>query len=573
MAVQFKAMRVPSLPFAALALLTAIAFPMACATGVRSFDGDGDGGDNTSSGNAGGGGASSSGGVDAGPDAPPGTCLKAADCSALNDACSQGTCVNGKCEKAPANDFASCDDGLYCTQDDTCKDGQCVGGTAKYCASVGTCLIGICNENTDNCETVPGNDGALCDDADPCTQGSLCSAGTCAGGNPIDCSALDGVCAIGVCDPQKGCVQQPAPDGTACNDGLYCMINEVCMGGLCAGQPNSCAAPGDVCLVGSCNEAQDQCTTVPGPNGIQCDDGNLCTMSETCNGGVCNGGAPANQGGACDDKNDCTAVDVCANGKCAGTPIVNCINGDGCCAPGCTLAQDDDCNALGSPTYDASMTFQDALMSTTMTLAWDGNEFWSCSGGSNGGVRLARYSALGALVNSYQPGIDFRSVFTKGDGTSPVYAREYGSQQIRVQAAAGSFNNGIVLNGGAIDAQSAVVYDAATSQFVALNAGTVTRWTDAGAFVSNTTLVGFGNLNGENVYPQNRGIIAKGGLYLTYSNGVISSWDQNGQRQKTSVLNGAGVGFDSHFSLSYGKGMVWIVDAAGGTWRGYNVGI
>lgn len=566
-------MRAQLSSIALLFVVSAFAFPMACAAGVRSFDdgSGGSGGSGTStSGTGGAGGSSSSGGMDAGL---PGTCFKASDCAALNDTCSVGACVNGKCEKAPANDFAACDDGQYCTQDDTCQNGQCVGGTAKYCASVGSCLIGICNEATDNCETVPGNDGAQCDDGDPCTVDSVCSGGTCSGGKPVDCSALNGTCTLGVCDPQLGCVQQPAPDGTACNDGLYCIINEVCVNGQCMGQPNTCAAPGDVCLVGSCNEAQDKCTAVPGPNGIQCNDNNACTSNETCTNGVCGGGAPANQGGACDDKNDCTAADVCANGVCAGTPIVNCINGDGCCPSGCTLAQDDDCNALGSPTYDASMTFQDALQGTTMTLAWDGNEFWTCSGGSNSGVRYARYSSQGSLVTTYQPGIDFRSVFTKGDGTVPVYARGYSSNQIMVQSAAGSFNNSTTLNGGSIDAQSAVVYDAAASQFVAFNAGSVTRWTDAGAFVSTTTLQGFGNMNGENVYPQNRGIIAKGGLYLTYSNGVISSWDMNGVRQKTSTLNGAGVGFDSHFSLSYGKGMVWIVDAAGGMWRGYNVGI
>ena len=36
---------------------------------------------------------------------------------------------------------------------------------------------------------------------------------------------------------------------------------------------------------------------------------------------------------------------------------------------------------------------------------------------------------------------------------------------------------------------------------------------------------------------------------------------------------GAGTSFDSYFSLSYANGMVWIVDTAGGNWRGFDVGL
>jgi hypothetical protein len=473
----------------------------------------------------------------------------------------------------PANDLASCDDGLFCTQSDACQAGACVGGTPMFCQSVGTCLLGMCDEDADLCITMPGNDGAVCEDGDPCTLNSLCSGGTCSGGSPVDCSVLDGVCAIGICEPMVGCTTAEVADGTPCDDQLFCTLGDACTNGVCSGPPNPCAAPGDVCLIASCNEGLDVCDAAPGPNGVACDDANACTTAEACFNGACTGGMPANQGVMCDDKNDCTASDVCSNGKCAGTSIVSCQDADGCCPNGCTLAQDDDCNALGSPSYDASLTFVDALQSTTMTLAWDGTNYWSCSGGGPDGLRLARYSAAGALLNTYQPGLDFRSVFTKGDGTSPVYARAYSGNQVLVQVAAGSFGLSATLNGGPLDAQSAIVYDAGASHFVAFNAGTVTRWTDAGALDSTTVLTNFGAMNGEDQYPQNRGIVVKGGLYLTYSNGVLSSWNALGQRQKTSTLNGAGVSFDAHFSLSYGNGMVWVVDTAGGMWRGYNVGL
>ena len=41
----------------------------------------------------------------------------------------------------------------------------------------------------------------------------------------------------------------------------------------------------------------------------------------------------------------------------------------------------------------------------------------------------------------------------------------------------------------------------------------------------------------------------------------------------TTTLNLAGNSFDSYFSFSYANGMVWVDDASGGMWRGYDVGL
>jgi hypothetical protein len=100
---------------------------------------------------------------------------------------------------------------------------------------------------------------------------------------------------VGACDAQLGCVAQPLGDGTPCSDSLFCTVNDTCTSGACGGEPNICAAPGDVCLMGTCNELTDSCTATPGPDGVACNDSNLCTAGETCNGGACNSGAPANQ--------------------------------------------------------------------------------------------------------------------------------------------------------------------------------------------------------------------------------------------------------------------------------------
>jgi hypothetical protein len=247
------------------------------------------------------------------------------------------------CVKAPANDGSQCDDGLYCTENDACQSGVCVGGTQKFCPSPDSCHVGACDEGKKSCGSAPGNDGASCDDGDPCTYSGTCSAGTCSKGPAVDCSAFNGTCADGVCDPVLGCVAKPKNDGAACDDGLYCTVNDVCKAGACSGAPNTCAPPGNVCMIGTCNEAQKSCVAVPGNNGNACSDGNPCHVSATCSNGNCLGGVPGNQGAACDDGNGCTSGTTCANGTCgnAVSTINQCINGDMCCPAGC--ANDTDC--------------------------------------------------------------------------------------------------------------------------------------------------------------------------------------------------------------------------------------
>jgi hypothetical protein len=276
---------------------------------------------------------------------PPGSCVKQADCAALVDACHVGNCVNGMCEQVAANDGSACDDGLYCTDNDACQSGTCVGGTQKFCPSPDSCHVGSCDEATKACGSAPGNDGASCDDGDPCTYSGTCSQGTCSKGASVDCSAFNGTCSDGVCDPVLGCIAKPKNDGAPCDDGLYCTVQDACKAGACTGVPNTCSDPVNAaCMIASCNEAQKSCVAVPGNDGKACDDGNPCTVSETCSSGNCLGGVPGNNGSTCDDKDACTSGTMCSNGVC-GNPqsqVVQCINGDQCCPAGCGL-NDNDC--------------------------------------------------------------------------------------------------------------------------------------------------------------------------------------------------------------------------------------
>jgi hypothetical protein len=330
----------------ALMALSASIFAAACAAGVSSdydFGPDGEGGE------GGEGGGNSSGGGGAGPadSGPPDVqieCMSAGDCGAFNGVCSVGQCVNGLCQNAPANEFGSCDDGLFCTVDDICVNGACLGGASKFCASLDNCHIGVCDEDLKTCKNIAGNEGQPCDDLNPCTYAGVCNSGVCSQGKQIDCTVFDSACTKGVCDQTMGCKPIPFNEGVACNDQLHCTINDKCSNGACVGAPNTCGDPEDVCMIGSCDEATDKCIAVPGNNGAACDDKNLCTAGETCSSGKCVGGQPANDGAACDDADGCTSGTSCAGGTCtnATATVVQCTTGDQCCPPGCQ-ATDNDC--------------------------------------------------------------------------------------------------------------------------------------------------------------------------------------------------------------------------------------
>ncbi|HVK69573.1 MAG TPA: hypothetical protein VM694_34180 [Polyangium sp.] len=272
-------------------------------------------------------------------------CTRASDCEALAGPCLVGACVNGACEAVPAHELGACDDGLFCTIDDTCRDGVCVGGASRFCASPDDCHIGVCDEAAATCASITGNEGAICDDDDLCTVGGVCSHGSCVGASEVDCTALDGPCTHGICDTAKGCVAVPANEsgacgeakaedckagrctggqceivpaneGKPCDDGLFCTVGEICQAGVCgAGSPKPCAAP-SACWTAMCDEAKDTCTAVPGNDGTACNDGSPCTIGTTCANGACIGGLATNEGMACDDGLACTTDEACAAGAC-----------------------------------------------------------------------------------------------------------------------------------------------------------------------------------------------------------------------------------------------------------------
>ena len=317
--------------------------------------------------------------------------------------------------------------------------------------------------------------------------------------------------------------------------------------------------------------------------------GNTCAQGLVCRSGTC----------TCPQCNYPNATSKCINMVCALTGCVagwgNCngVDKDGCekdvtadpincgacgtvCPPDSPYCDKGVCTMFSlfpSDHYDAAVTFKDALGGTTMGLTYDGTGYWSVSGGGPMGNRLASYDGDGNFVLAYQPGIDFRSIFTLGGNDPTVYARGFNSGEVQVMNNPGMFMNSLALKGGAPDAQAQVVLDDTGNELISMNSGTVARWdSGTGAFIANVTLIGYGK-GGENMYPQNRGIAKVHGYYLTYYNQILSAWDDMGNLAKTTTLNGAGTSFDSYFGYSWANGMFFVVDMAGATWRGYDVGL
>ncbi len=181
--------------------------------------------------------------TDAGMGVDGGRCA-GVDCSGMDGMCVVGVCnpATGACGTMPRMDGTSCSDGSMCTTGDMCMTGACVPGTPRDCSAMdGMCVIGVCNSGTGACGTMPRMDGTACNDGSMCTTGDQCSGGAC-GGTAVDCSAMDSMCALGMCRASDGmCIAMPRMDGIACSDGMACTTGDACMTGMCASGPATVA--------------------------------------------------------------------------------------------------------------------------------------------------------------------------------------------------------------------------------------------------------------------------------------------------------------------------------------------
>lgn len=106
---------------------------------------------------------------------------------------------------------AFCEDGSPCTEEETCLDGECIGGVSVTCDDGNSCTGAKCDFKY-GCQFEPIEGD--CEDNDVCTVGGSCEEGSCIGGEVLICDDGD-VCTQDICDPLEGCVH---PEEN-CDDG------------------------------------------------------------------------------------------------------------------------------------------------------------------------------------------------------------------------------------------------------------------------------------------------------------------------------------------------------------------
>ena len=328
-------------------------------------------------------------------------------CTGTFKPCDDGNpCTTDSCNPAVAGGCVfepisggSCDDGIACTESDTCVSGTCEGtdlgcdctvdadcaafedenlcngtltcdkakvpfkcavdpetivacttppGLAEGCTEV------ACDPLDGSCKTTLTNEGKPCSTGDVCTVGGSCELGKCVGATS---SCSDGnPCTTDSCDPTVGCVY--AYNTATCDDGDKCSLGDTCEGGSCVGTSTLTCDDGDPCTADSCQALsgciQDPLSLVP------CNDGNKCTESDLCTGGTCTGGSAKScsdgdvctddacdplagcvytpNTAPCDDGNPCTPNDKCQAGVCKPGALKVCDDGNPCTDDVCSPA-------------------------------------------------------------------------------------------------------------------------------------------------------------------------------------------------------------------------------------------
>ena len=160
---------------------------------------------------------------------PGDDCVDNTDCS--SKLCQDGSCTAPSCTDGVRNGDKSdvdcggscngCEGSKQCESDEDCLSGDCESGTCtdvecqkdSDCTKLDVaCVVGQCNLDTHVCVAAP-LDGKSCSSGDVCRVNETCMAKSCQGSFDRDCSMLDDVCGVGICDRDaSGCTHVTQPD-------------------------------------------------------------------------------------------------------------------------------------------------------------------------------------------------------------------------------------------------------------------------------------------------------------------------------------------------------------------------
>ncbi len=223
-------------------------------------------------------------------------------CAADKDTeCARNRCdeADGKCKMKPVREGKACKPGTLCAAISTCNDGACKPGPKRNCDDANPCTTDACKLDV-GCTHAKLN-AAGCDDGNKCTKDDVCVAGFC-NGTAVGCNDAN-ICTKDECAPLVGCKNTPVSVNAVCDDGNVCTVADSCKTGVCSSGGDKSCDDGNQCTQDVCDPKAVKtggCTHTK--TSAACDDGNLCTAGDSCNKGVCLPG----QATSCDDNNDCT---------------------------------------------------------------------------------------------------------------------------------------------------------------------------------------------------------------------------------------------------------------------------
>jgi hypothetical protein len=224
-----------------------------------------------------------------------------------------------------------------------CENGLCVAAPAadgEVCddpkVDPGPCAQEECAAA--KCRLFQLDSGTPCGETDACLEDQCNASGVCVAIPVIDCND-DNPCTADSCHPETGCSHTPT-QGEPCDDGQLCTTSDTCTAeGLCEGQAVDCG--GTFCSGDTCNPETGECESSP-PVGEFCDDGDACTSFDKCLAdGTCVGtpkcAKPANpcHKAVCGEGGTCTTEpnvgQACNDGNvCTALDACGCAEGTEC---------------------------------------------------------------------------------------------------------------------------------------------------------------------------------------------------------------------------------------------------
>ena len=222
-----------------------------------------------------------------------------------------------------------CDDGDFCTVNDTCSDAAVCIGAAKTCEDGNPCTANTCDPIDGKCLSL--SQTGACDDGLNCTLDTLCIDGECTGGT-LECDD-ENPCIEDLCtETVEGfeCDYTAKADDTPCEDGNKCTSQEKCIGGNCTPHNEvQCPQPSSLCETTFCNPDTAQCETAQIPdcciNDDNCqgleDDEYACT-THVCENNACVANEPDDD--LCEEDDYACTIELCKPGKDGADLITGC---------------------------------------------------------------------------------------------------------------------------------------------------------------------------------------------------------------------------------------------------------